>query len=327
MEEGSKLDGGLVTEARDLPLAWRYVTGAAMGNRKRIELSYDDSQITDVPRPVGYGRYTVNDFTATRTDGSPARYEATDSRRKNVREPDDPISPGVGRVERSDTYNAYLDSRMWYVASNRVHLGTWDERHIPTMAVSLQRTEIESVPALLADLFGQDIGDPIAIIDTAGKPLPPNDVRSVVTGCLEIIDNLTHDMTFNTIPQGPYNVPIIEAEADDYAIRLDAENDESVLKSSLNTTATSFVVKTLETATVPYWVNSTDHPSDIGGGNTMDIDIGGERITVTSISTKTLVSGYNEQTFTATRSVNSIVKSHDADSIVRLFNPSYLGRL
>jgi hypothetical protein len=324
---GAKLDGGLVTEARDAILTWRYVTGAALGNRKRLELSYSGSEITDVPRPTGDGRYTVNDFTASRENGGSARYEATDARRKNVREIDD-ASPGVGRVERSDTYNAYLDERMWYLASFRVHLGTWDERIVPTMAVSLHRNQISGDAALLDAVLSQDIGDPIAVVDLAGSPAPPNDIRSVVTGYTETLDNLMHDIPFNTVPIGPYDTPIFDSTVDDYDPRLDAEDSETVLKTGITSTATSLVLKTLATATVPFWVDDAGYPDDIGGGETLDIDLGGERITISSITAPSLVSGYNEQTATVSaRSVNSIVKAHDADSMIRLWDPSYLGRI
>lgn len=318
-EAGAKLDGGLVTEARDLINAWRYVTGAALGNRRRLELSYSGSEITDIPRPTGDGRYLVNDFTASRDDGGSARYEATDTRRKNVREPDDPTSPGVGRVERSDTYNAYEDARMWYLASNRVHLGTWDERIIPTLTVDTHRSQISGSAALLADAIAQDIGDPIAVTDVSGSPLPPNDIRSVTTGCTETIDNLTHRMVFNTVVQGPYDVPVLESESDLYVITLAEEDTETVLASSLTTTATSIAWKTDATYTCPYWVD---------GSVDLEIDIGGERISISSITAPSLVSGFYEQTATVSaRSVNSVVKAHDAGDVVRVFRPSYLGRI
>lgn len=325
--QGAKLDGGLITEARDAALSWIYITGAALGNRKRLELSYSGSEIVEVPRPSGDGRYTVNDFTADRENGGSARYEATDNRRKNVREPDDPVSPGVGRSERSDTYNAYEDERMWYIASNRVHLGTWDERIIPTMAVSLHRDQVSENAALMEKVFSQDIGDPISIVDTV-PPMLPNDVRSVVTGYVETIRNLTHDIVFNTVPNGPYDAPVLTSTLADHDPLLDVEDEESVLKAGITTSATSFVVKTDATATVPFWVDDTNYPDDIGGGDTLDIDIGGEIMTVSSISTLTLVSGFNEQTFTiSARSVNNVVKAHDALSVVRLADPSYLGRI
>ena len=326
LQEGAKLDGGLVTEARDAVLRWTYVTGAALGNRRRLELSYSASEPKDVGRPTGDGRYTVNDFTATREDGASSRYEATDERRKNVREPDEVVSPGVGRIERGETYNAYEDERLYYIASNRVHLGTWDERHIPTMTVWNHRDQISGNAELHDSIFAQDIGDPISIVDTVA-PMIPGDVHSIATGYTETLDNLTHSIEFSTVPQGPYDVPIVESENEEYEIRLAEENDETTLKSSLSSSATSFVIKTDATATAPFWVNDTDNADSIGGGQTLDMDIDGEIIRATSITTITLVSGFNEQTVTATRSINGVVKSHDAGAVVRLVDPSYLGRL
>lgn len=326
LEEGAKLDGGLVTEARDMPLLWTYVTGAAMGNRRRLELSYSGNEIVEVPRPVGDGRYTVNDFTASRRNGAGARYEANDFRRKNVREQDD-ANPGVGRVERSDSYNAYLDDRMWYIASNRVHLGTWEERIIPKMTVSLHRDQVSGNAALADAIFSQDIGDPIAIVDVVA-PMPPNEVHSIVTGYTETIKNLTHDISFNTVNQGPYDVPILESRFSEYAVTLAEEHEETVLKTGIDSTATSITWKTDATSTCPYWVDDTNYPDSIGGGLTLNIDIGGEVITVSSITAPSLVSGFYEQTATVSaRSVNSVVKSHDANAVVRLADPSYLGRM
>lgn len=323
---GADLDGGLITEARDAVRTWRYVTGKALGNRKRLELSYTSSHLADVPRPADAARYTVNDFTASRDDGGSARYEATDTRRKNVREPDD-ASPGVGRSERSGTFNAYADARMLYIASFRVFLGTWEERYIPTMIVSTHRAEIASDSSLLAAITSQDVGDPMSIVDTAGSPMPPNDVNSVCTGYTETISNMTRDIVFNTAPRGPYDTPVLNSFSDTYDPRLDVEDTESVLDGALNTTATSVDIKTLKTATVPIWVDDAGYPDDIGGGETFDVDVNGERMTVTSITAPTSDATYNYQTLTVTRSVNSVVKSHDDLTPIKLFTPSYLGRI
>jgi hypothetical protein len=325
--EGAKLDGGLICEARDR-IGLRYITAKALGNRKRLELSYSSSHLTETPRPTP-DRSVVNDFTASRDDGGSARYEATDNRRRNVREPDDPTSPGVGRFERSDSYNAYEDARMMDIASFRVFLGTWDERVIPTMVVSTHRTEISSNTGLLSAIYSQDIGDPIAIVDTTGAscPLPPNDARSMSTGYVEQIRNMTHDINFNTVPNGPYQVPIIESENGEYIPMLDVDGNETTLDGALDTTSTTIDFKTLKTATAPIWVDDTNYPDDIGGGITFDVDINGERVTFTSITAPTSDATYNYQTATAVRSVNSVVKSHDDGTVIKLFRPSYLGKI
>lgn len=326
LSAGADLDGGLITEARDALRTLRYVTGKALGNRKRLELSYTSSHLADTPRPADAARYTVNDFTASRDGGGSARYEATDTRRKNVREPDD-ASPGVGRYERSGSYNAYNDARMLYIASFRVFLGTWEERYIPNMVIGTHRAEIASDTSLLAAITSQDIGDPMSIVDTAGSPMPPNDVNSVCTGYAETIKNMTRDFVFSTIPRGPYDTPVLESKSDTYDPRLDVEDTESVLDGAIDATATSIDIKTLKTATVPQWVDDAGYPDDIGGGETIDIDISGERVTVTSITAPTSDATHNYQTFTVTRSVNSVVKSHADETPVRLFTPSYLGRI
>lgn len=326
LSAGADLDGGLVTEARDVPRTWRYVTGAALGNRRRLDLSYTSSHLAETPRPADSSRYLINDFTASRDGGGSARYEATDTRRKNVREPDDPF-PGVGRVEKSGSFNAYQDARMRYVASFRVFLGTWEERHIPVMTVATHRTQIASDASLLAGVISQDVGDPMSIVDTAGTPMPPNDAHAACTGYTETIKNMTRDFSFSTIPRGPYNSPLLESVVPEYDPRLDVESTESVLDGAIDATATSIDIKTLKTATVPIWVDDTNYPDDIGGGNSFDIDIDGERVTVTSITAPTSDATYNYQALTVIRSKNSVVKSHGDLTPLRLFLPSYLGRI
>lgn len=326
LEAGAKVDAGLISEARDT-IGLSYISGRMLGNRKRLDLSYTSSHLSNTPRPADSGRYTVNDFTAKREDGGSARYQATDARRKNIRLPDDPVSPGVGPFERSESYNAFADSRMPFLASFRVHLGTWDERIIPTMIVSTHRTEIGGDSDLLASIFSQDIGDPIAIVDTAGTPMPPNDARALTTGYTETIKNLTHDISFNTVPIGPYDVGVFSSYDAEYVPVLDVEGEETTLDGALNTTATTIPFKTLRTALVPFWVDSVGYPADIGGGVTLDIDINGERVRVTSITAPTSDATYNYQIVTATRSVNSVVKSHLSGTVIRLFEPTYLGKI
>jgi hypothetical protein len=52
-----------------------------------------------------------------------------------------------------------------------------------------------------------------------------------------------------------------------------------------------------------------------------DVYVGGERMTVSAIGADTA----NVQTFTVTRSVNGVVKSHDAGSPIRLWNSARYG--
>lgn len=320
---GLKVAGGLLSDVRDI-IGLDFVTQQYLGNRRGLELDYSASHLADVPTPTADTRYLVNDFTASRDGGSSARYEADDGRRKNVNDP----PTGIGRWEGNDSFAASDDDEMILIASRQVFQGTWDERRIPNVRIGLHRSEIYGTSALLTRVIATDLGDPINLTGLSASPLPPNDLLLLILGYSESITNDRWSLNENTVPAGPFQVPILDDYAGRYP-RMDVDDaTHSVLKSSITTTATSFVVKTDASSSRPVkvWVDSTSYPAEIGGGSTIDINIGGERITVSNIGTPTLSAGYNEQTFTiSARSVNGIVKAHSALDTVKLWSPYYLG--
>lgn len=321
---GQKVAGGILTDARDM-LAVEYITQQYLGNRRGLELSYSASELAEVGRPVSDLRYLVNDFTASIEDGSSARHEVTDAlNRRSI--------ANAGRWEKGDSFAASTDSQAILLASRETHQGTWWQRRIPSLTIALHRSEVSGTATLVAtlmrDIVAWDLGDPVNLTGLSTSPLPPDDLLMTGFGYTEKISNKLWSLTLNTVPAGPYQVPIL----DDYAgrdPRMDVDDlTHSILKSSVTTTATSFVVKTdaASTRKVKQWVDSTTWPDEIGGGDTIDINLGGERITVGDISTVTLSGGYNEQTFSGlTRSVNGVVKAHDALAPVMLWEPFYLG--
>lgn len=321
---GQKVAGGILTDIRDR-LGIEYVTQQYLGNRRGLELDYSAFHLSEVPTPVNDLRYLVNDFTASREGGSSARHEVTDAlNRKNV--------TAAKRWEKGDSFAAYDDTQPILLASRETHTGTWHERRLPNLAVELSRSQISGtatlVGTLMRDVIALDLGDPINLTGLSASPIPPNDLLMTAFGTTEHISNKMWKITDNTVPAGPYQVPILG----DYSgrePRMDVDDDtHSILKNDVTTSATSFVVKTdaATTRRVKAWVNATDHPAEIGGGNTIDINVGGERITVGSISTSTLSGGYNEQTFSGlTRSINGITKAHSAGDPISLWDPYYLG--
>jgi len=325
---GQKVAGGIITDIRD-DLGIELITQQYLGNRRGLELSYSDSHLTDVGRPVNDLRYLVNDFTASREGGSSARHEVTEGR-KSVNDPPD----GSGRWVRSDSYAAYADSQAILLAGRETFTGTWPERRIPSLTVGLHRTEISGTAALqgtlMRDVIALELGDPVNLTGLSTSPLPPDDLLMVALGYTETISNKLWSTALNTVPAGPFQVPVLG----DYSgrePRMDADDDtHSLLKSSVTTTATSFVVKTdaASTRRVTKWVDSTNFPDEVGAAAVGDdpvINIGGEWMTVTDIGTASASGGFNEQTFTVTRSTNGVVKEHDALSPVRLAQPFYLG--
>jgi len=90
--------------------------------------------------------------------------------------------------------------------------------------------------------------------------------------------------------------------------RADTDNLDgsgSTLHSSASPTATTLSVASSNSL---WTVSSADFP--------FDVNIDGERITVTNIT-----GSGSPQSFTVTRSVNGVVKSHSAGADVRLFIP------
>jgi hypothetical protein len=315
-----KVDGGIFGEIRDV-LGFRYVTRNYLGNRRGLELSYGDSELFATPVAPVDNRYTVNDFTASRTLGSSARYEATDDRKLNVRDPDD-ASPGVGRWEKADTFNAATDDQLPTIAQGQVSLGTWPGRRIPNLSVALHRKQIADHVTKYQDLLAVDCGDPITLTDLSGLfGIPPDDLLMILFGYTEILGGMTDEWTANTVPGGPYQVPVLTAnDVQGYPL-LDAVT--TTVDGAHNTTTTTIAIKTPDTE--PYWVYAAAYPNDIGGGVTLDASVAGEQVTISAISAPSASGGFNHQNLTVTRSVNSIVKAPADGDPVFLYTPFYLG--
>lgn len=318
---GQKVAGGILTDIRD-KLGIEYITQQYLGNRRGLELSYSASQIKDVGRPVNDRQYLVNDFTASRDGGSSARHEVTDGRKGIT---------AAGRWEKGDTYASSTDAQSILLASRETFTGTWPQRRIPSLTVELHRSQVSGTAtlqgSLMRDIIALDLGDPVNLAGLSASPLPPDDLLLSTFGYTEHLSNMLWSVALNTVPAGPYQVPIL-GDYSGRVPRMDVDDEtHSILKADITSSATSFVVKTDAAGTrrVTKWVDSTNFPAEIGGGSTIAINIGGEKITVTDIGTVTLSGGYNEQTFTVTRSVNGVSKAHSAGAPVALWEPFYLG--
>lgn len=278
---GAKVDGAIVTDSRDRP-GFLAVFGRYLGNRRGLSLNYDNSEIVALGQRVNDNRYVVNDFTASRSGGSSARYVADDDRPKNVRAPDD-ASPGVGRYELGETFAVADDDQLYDQASRRVHLGTWNERRIPSLEIAIHRAQIYGTTSLINGVIASDVGDPVSITSMSAAPsVPPEDLLLVSFGYVETIHNMLWSIVQNTVPGGPFQVPILG----DYSGR-EPRMDNSVSEIHCSSTgitpsATSMRVRTpkLTSAglTEPSWVTTAAYASEFP----FDIMVNGERITVTA---------------------------------------------
>lgn len=315
------VDGGILTEPRD-KVGFLYIARHYLGNRRGLTYEYGSSHLADVPRPTRDNRNVVNDFTANRPSGSSFRYEVTDPLLLNVSDPPE----GAGRVERSGSFSVQTDSQLPSVAQLQTATGAWRERRIPNLTVELNRPEIYSDTLLFGDTLAWDVGRPVSITDLADAPTPPDDMHMVGFGYTETFNGFLWSIVGNTGPAGPYWTPILGDESEKSDPRLDATDLlHSVVNGDHTSGDTTIAVKTDATYPTKFWVDSTNYPDEIGGGVTFNIKIAGEVMTVSEITAPSLVSGFYEQTFTVTRSVNTIVKAIADGTPVFLAEPSFLG--
>lgn len=274
-----------------------YRTRASMQNQDAaLTLSYAANQLSEVPVPLDDDQYTRNDVIVTRSGGSFARSTLA-SGPLSVLEP----PAGVGRYDDAVTVNVELDSDLPDQAGWRMHLGTVDEARYPQISVNLAHPTFVANPALRQQVLAVRPGDRIVI---TGPPvwMPPDDISQLVLGFSETIDRFQHKVTFNCAPESPHRVAVFD---DSTLGRLDTGGSQ--LTEDIAVAATSFAVTTLSG---PVWSTSAAP---------FDVVVGGERMTVTAVS-----GASSPQTFTVTRSVNSVAVAHQAGTDVRLFQPMTL---
>jgi hypothetical protein len=160
---------------------------------------------------------------------------------------------------------------------------------------------------LLGGVAGVDVGDAVAVSQLPAW-LPPDDVQLMVQGSTEYHgDGHEWSITWNCTPGGPWEVFTV---GDPARGRIAA--DGFTLAGPVNTTATTLsVARTV--ASTPLWITSAARPADFP----FHIDVAGERMVVTAIT-----GGASPQTFTVARSVNGVVKSHTAGTVVQLWQPA-----
>jgi hypothetical protein len=300
---GAKVDGGQLSDIRDR-IGLLYVAGRYLGNRKGLSLSYSSNQPSELGQRVNDNRYTVNDFTASRTGGSSARYVADDDRKLNVREPD-ASSPGVGRYERGESFDASTDSQLPFLASRAVHFGTWPGRRVPSLALGMHRSQIFSSLTLFNDAIAMDIGDPVTVTGMNAAPTPPEDLFLASLGYAEVFNGFTWDITHNTVPAGQYWSPIFG----DYFANREPRMDNAVSRvhgpqAGVSAVATTFKIRTQKKTAVgtdePRWIDTAGYPAEFP----VDLMLNGERMTLTAATAPTTDASLQVGTFETATDVN-----------------------
>jgi hypothetical protein len=290
--ECERSDGGQLYETR-AERGVTYRTRADLYSQTpALELDFDGSQIAPPIEPDVDDQIVRNDVTVANRDGTSAR-AIQETGPLNIQPPDDDPD-GVGRYESQYSVNVHGEAELAQIAGWRLHLGVEESTRYPAVTVDL-----DAAPDLAEDVDRFDIGD-VAAIDN----LEPDRVIQMSPGYGETIGSHRRLWTAHCVPAAPYNVATLD---DDVLGRLDTEDSE--LGTGIDDTDTSLSVAT---NSGPLWTTTAGHMP-------FDIRIGGEVMTVTAIS-----GASSPQTFTVTRSINGVVKSHDAGAPVNVATPVVL---
>lgn len=300
LREAEATDGGILVEARDGEEMLYRTCSSLYGQAPGLTLSYPDGSLQAFA-PTDDDQRTRNKVTVSRGSGASTTIEDTG--------PVHPLSTadppdGVGVYDEALTLSLYSDLQTEHQACWRVRLGTVDEARLPVIEINLAHPDFATNPELTRSALSLDVGDRIVITDPPAW-LPPDNVDQIIQGIGSSIQQFEHTLRFNCAPTQPYRAAVYDGHPTYSDSRY--SNEHTTLSGALTSSATTF---SATSGYGPIWSHSVD--------GDFDIMMGGERMTVTFIT------GFSfPQTFTVTRSVNGVVKSHSSGERIKLFDPSY----
>lgn len=280
LQQTADTDHGILHDARpdgELYLATRW---ARYNKDPAIVLDGSAGQVPGDVRPVFDGQSRVTDSTVTRDGGSSARYV-------------DPTARGA--KPDAKTLSLHTDLHLYEIAGQRVGLGSQEEMRYTSLPFNLRRN-----PGLVESWFNSGIGSRMQATNMVAAH-GPSDPDGIIVGWTEVIRRDNWTVAPALAPARPYDVPVLES-GDDTTWRLDTGGSE--LASSASSSTTSLSVATTREA---LW-STTDEP--------FDIDVLGERMTVTTVS-----GASSPQTFTVVRGVagGATAKAHASGAPVKLW--------
>lgn len=298
LREAEDVDGGDLFDGRDgkvvfLPVERKYNASVS------LTIAYGTEEDLDVGSNITPGdadRDTYNIATVTGPDGTTATYE----------EPDGPkgsdTTTGIGARAVSASRNVYLSSQLLEHAGAIVRRGT--TLH-PSYVLTL---DLYANPDLFADWLDCDVGSRIVITDPPAEDFGPDDLDLIIVGEKPSLDAATGMVTVYCEPFEPYRVQqLTNTPPDDDLLDGWLIPDSCSLAADVTSTATSWSVNIDPLMTT----SADDFPCRVS--------VDGEEVWVTACS-----GASSPQTWTVTRSVNGVVKAHDADAEIVLLDPLVL---
>lgn len=302
----------LLQECVDMDMGYLFEARSFLGYiyRRRVDLydqlamatvSYSGSELSPAwSGPVTDDQGVRNDITLTRLNGGTFRKTIT----SGVNSTAAPSAGGAGPYTASSTVNVQVDQQLPDVAGWQAAIGTQDRERYASVAIDRLNNHVQANAALLNGFFNLDTGLKVAVSNMS--PLGLYDTaEQLVTGYTERMNRFEHNISFVCLPEEIYHIGVF----DDGLSRWSPDN--STVNTGFNSSATSLLIDSV--AGFPLWTTTV-------GDFPFDIMIGGERMTVTTIT-----GASTPQTFTVTRAVNGVSKAHVANEKVTLFRPVYYG--
>lgn len=291
-------DDGIIYEmTSDFGLGYR--TRHSLQNQSAVlTLDHSAHELSAPLAPLVDDSFVANDVTVTRVGGTSFESVQTTGPR-SVSFPPAGMGPYLTAFDLSLQYDDQTGSE----ATWAVRKGTVSEARFKAVQVNLGSNELAGTVkrnTILSVVPGDRI-----VISSVPIKYGPADISQLAVGFTETIDQFQHVISVNAIPESPYRTGVVAASI--------ASTDDSVntggshLVSGLNTTDTSFSVA-LDGSYV--WADSATYSTDFP----FDIIMDGEQMTVTAITGTS-----SPQTFTVTRSVNGVAKSHNDHASVGLY--------
>lgn len=295
LQAAADADAGRLYEARG---AYRFEyrqRSSLYGQDYFLDVDYANGGVLPELVPEDDDKDTRNDITVKRVDGGSYRVEQTTGRLSTS----PPSEGGVGRYVDQPELLLGMDEYLSDAANWRLHLGTVDEERYPTIRFTL------AGDVTLAKMMSAGVGNRLRLTGLEARSVF-EPIDQLVIGYTLTLDPWVPVLEINGEPARPYQTGLL----DDTDLRLDS--DTSTLSEDLDTTETGVDVATTGGT---LWVTTASNPSEFP----FDVTIGGERMTVTAITGSS-----SPQTFTVTRSVNGVVKTHATGASVSLADPMYI---
>lgn len=295
IRDAEATDFGILATSRTANSLWYRTRSNLYNQTAKLVLDYAAKVVAPPFEPTDDDARTRNDVTATRRDGGSYQIAETTGPLAAV---DPPI--GIGQYQDEVTVNVESDAQLAGVAAWLLNWGTLDAARYPSLTVNLQALEGQlgavAADALIAQVLAVDLGDLIQVQNLDAADIP-DDLELLAFGYSEEFTNRTWTWTANCGPYDLYRVAKFGQQ------KYDA--DGSVLTAAITNAATSFQVTQGGTS---IWTRTP-------AAFPFDVNIGGERMTVTNVTSAT-----SPQTFTVTRGVNGVAIAHAAGESVRLWD-------